>query len=556
MKKRSKVMIIILALIVLSALGGAVMSLKSGRPGGGDLSAYMERKYNKEFEIIEEFTYIAYTDGEPETQRKLKCPAVKLRDKENGKIICFAYAYPMETGDWIYRDNYSRKVFLYCLGEENLVINNEEKCGTDTSFSYPCLSLDNTFETAQKLQNAVILFHKLYPCEGYESFEAEGSIYLYRVWAENAGDCRTEETGAFGCDTPIEEYKTFLEGLEQARGEDDEISEQFSEDKLTTDIGIEEEINFEEEMIINFDDAFGRFEIPSDISRDVVVEEYSDNFPMELQEVLVHLYDDIDEENNADWKKYEADCEIITLETCGDISFEDIANAADVYSIIDKRSMRIADIDRDGIDEYVINDSIGRGDIGCIYVVKNVDGKWTLIGGGNARYSSDVCTILEYENKYYLLVGENLSYWNEEVEIPDEEYWKHWDSTPWQADCWDSLRLKKEIISYTPYETYSYLQDDSVDYLSDIDLISLENNSAEEESFGIQHWFVNGRTFRLEYGWEKEQAGKKYFYVVSTIDEVSKDMLMTVLCERGNEKMIVKVYYLVANYKVTLNYSR
>ncbi len=391
---------------------------------------------------------------------------------------------------------------------------------------------------------------KLYPCEGYESFEAEGSIYLYRVWAENAGDCRTEETGAFCCDTPIEEYKTFLEGLEQARGEDDEISEQFTEDKLSTDIGIEEEINFEEEMIINFDDAFGRFEIPSDISRDVVVEEYSDNFPMELQEMLVHLYDDIDEENHADWKKYEADCEIITLETCGDIPFEDIANAADVYSIIDKRSMRIADIDRDGMDEYVINDSIGRGNISCIYVVKNVDGKWTLIGGGNGRYSTDVCTILEYENRYYLLVGENLSYWSDEVEIPNGEYWKHWDSAPWQADCWNSLKLKKEIISYTPYETYNYLQDDSVDYLSDVDLISLENNSADEESFGIQHWFINGRTSRLEYGWEEEQAGEKYLYVVSTVDEESKDMLLTVLCESGNEKMIVKIYYLVANYNI------
>lgn len=338
--------------------------------------------------------------------------------------------------------------------------------------------------------------------------------------------------------------KDEMENMNQTIENKTENSEQFTEDKLSTDVGIEEE------MIINFDDAFGRFEIPSDISRDVVVEEYSENFPVELQEMLVHLYDDIDEENNADWQKYEANCEIITLETCGDIPFEDIANAADTYSIIDKRSMQIADIDRDGIDEYVINDSVGRGDIGCIYVVKNVDEKWTLIGGGNARYSTDICTILEYENRYYLLVGENLSYWNDEVEIPDGEYWKHWDSAPWEADCWNSLELKKEIISYTPYETYSYLQDDSVDYLSDVDLISLENNSEEGKSFGVQQWFVNGRNSKLEYGWEKEQAGEKYFYVVSTFDEESEDMLLTVLCERDNEKMIVKVYYLVANYNI------
>lgn len=195
--------------------------------------------------------------------------------------------------------------------------------------------------------------------------------------------------------------KDEIENMNQIIENKVENREQFTEDELSTDISIEEEINFKEEMIINFDDAFGRFEIPSDSSRDVVVEEYSENFPVELQEMLVHLYDDIDEENNVDWQKCEANCEIITLETCGDIPFEDIVNAAGVYSNIDKRSMRIADIDRDGIDEYVINDSIGRGNIGCIYVVKNVDGKWTLIGGGNAGYSTDVCTILEYENRYY-----------------------------------------------------------------------------------------------------------------------------------------------------------
>lgn len=223
MKKRSKIITFILALIVLSAIGGAVILLRSGRPDGGDLSAYMKREYGKEFEILEEFTYIAHTDGEPDTQRELKCPAVRLQDKENSEIRCFAYAYPMEGGDWIYRDNYSRKVFLYCLGEENLAINNGETCSIDTSFSYPCLLLDNTDETAQKLQNAVRLFHELYPYEGYESFEVEGSVFLYRVQAGNVSDRGPEEAGPFCYDTPIEKYKDFLEELEQGKAADAEI---------------------------------------------------------------------------------------------------------------------------------------------------------------------------------------------------------------------------------------------------------------------------------------------------------------------------------------------
>lgn len=214
MKRRSKIITMMLVLIALSVIGGAVILLRSGRPDGGDLSAYMEREYGKEFEVLEEFTYIAYTDGEPDTQRELKCPAVRLQDKENSEIRCFAYAYPMEGGDWIYRDNYSRKVFLYCLGEENLAINNGETCGIDTSFSYPCLLLDNTDETAQKLQNAVRLFHELYPYEGYESFAVEGSMFLYQIQAGNISDLRQKEAGTFGYDTPIEKYKVFLEELE------------------------------------------------------------------------------------------------------------------------------------------------------------------------------------------------------------------------------------------------------------------------------------------------------------------------------------------------------
>ena len=308
--------------------------------------------------------------------------------------------------------------------------------------------------------------------------------------------------------------------------------------------------DIEEDMIINFDDVFGVFEIPSHISREVVVGEYLENFPVELQEILLHLCDGIKDGNDNDWQKYEADCEIITLETCGDIPFEDILSAAEIYSNIDKRSMQIVDIDRDGTDEYVIWDSIGRGQLSCIYVVKYVDEKWRLIGGGNARYSTDICRLLEYNDRYYLLVGEKLSYWCDEAEMPNGKYWEYWDSAPWQADVWDLLKIEKETTGYTPYELYSYSQDDSVDYLSDMNLISLADNCAEEENFEIQYWSINGKVFWLKYRWKQEYAGEKYFYVAATVDEESDDMLLTVLCEKENEKVIVKVYYLAANYNI------
>lgn len=34
--------------------------------------------------------------------------------------------------------------------------------------------------------------------------------------------------------------------------------------------------------------------------------------------------------------------------------------------------------------------------------------------------------------------------WRDGAEIPSAEYWEHWDSAPWQADCWHILRIHKE----------------------------------------------------------------------------------------------------------------
>lgn len=210
--------------------------------------------------------------------------------------------------------------------------------------------------------------------------------------------------------------------------------------------------------------------IPDDVSGETVSVEYSDDFPVELQEMLVYQYSGIGDENSNGWEQYKADCEIITLESSGDIPFEDIVKAADINSNLDKISMQAADIDGDGIDEYVINDSIGRGQLGCIYVVKNVDEKWTLIGGGNARYSTDVCSLLKYKDRYYLLVGAELSCWNEEAEIPDRDYWEKWDSAPWQADVWDVLEIEETNNGYTLSNRKKEDNEQYIYYLEDEDV--------------------------------------------------------------------------------------
>lgn len=68
-------------------LGGVLFILfYPGRPNSKIILTHMERVYGKKFQIIEEFTYISYTDGEPDVQQELKCPAVKLQDVENHEI--------------------------------------------------------------------------------------------------------------------------------------------------------------------------------------------------------------------------------------------------------------------------------------------------------------------------------------------------------------------------------------------------------------------------------------------------------------------------------------
>ena len=97
------------------------------------------------------------------------------------------------------------------------MITNKEQCSKVTSFRYPCLSLDNTDETAEKLQNTVMMFCELYPCEGNESFETEGSMFLNQVMAGNVSDRWPKETGYFCYDTAIEKYKAFLAELEKGQ---------------------------------------------------------------------------------------------------------------------------------------------------------------------------------------------------------------------------------------------------------------------------------------------------------------------------------------------------
>ncbi len=209
--------IFILAVLILAV----ILVLYGTGPDSKKVLAYMEWKYKKDFEIIDEFTYISYTDGEPDTRRELECPGVILQDRESEGICFFAFARPFGNGDWIYEDNYARKILIYCIEQEQIEMSNEVECGKTESFAYPCLVLDDTDETAQKLQNMTIRFHELYQYNNSDHYEENflvaGSMYLYSIEAGDISDQWLDETSHFCYDTPLEKYKAFLDRLEEER---------------------------------------------------------------------------------------------------------------------------------------------------------------------------------------------------------------------------------------------------------------------------------------------------------------------------------------------------
>lgn len=85
MKKWVKITFIVLAFLAVFAIGGFALHVLIGKPGSREMLAYMEKKYGRGFQIIDEYTYISYTDGEVEVQQEVKCPAIELQDKENRK---------------------------------------------------------------------------------------------------------------------------------------------------------------------------------------------------------------------------------------------------------------------------------------------------------------------------------------------------------------------------------------------------------------------------------------------------------------------------------------
>lgn len=321
-------------------------------------------------------------------------------------------------------------------------------------------------------------------------------------------------------------------------------------------------LDISEDDIVNRDGVLDDFWTGyQDAAGKITVDSYNDQFPGELQDLLIACNDDM--ESDIDWEKYAADYDVIGPEDAEDknIPYDEIlAVAGKMGSYADGTFLLAFDVDADGDDEYEVIGSVGTGWQTQTLIIKYVESEWVVIGGGVGPEDTSKHMILEYEGRYYLLFGNVLAYWNDEIECPDLSYWER-DGILGYDDCWNELEIQKTVISYTPYEIYTNPQDDTTDYLEDVDLETLRGNDAEDVAIESNYWNIDDFHLTIEDSW-LSHGEEQYLYVITDTrtgrnDKSEDDRILITLHQTEDEVWeITKVYYMVADYDIQLRMRR
>ncbi len=338
---------------------------------------------------------------------------------------------------------------------------------------------------------------------------------------------------------------------------ENEISENYTVvDETSENNDRSEGIN--EDDIVNMSGVLDCFwEAYHNAPREITVDDYNEKFPIELQKLLIDCNDDI--EGDMDWGRYAADYEIITPEDAENknIPYDEILAVAREWGTYTDGSLLFAvDVDADGDDEYIASGSVGIGWQSQTLIIKYIESEWVVIGGQCGPEDTSRHYILDYDGRYYLLLGNVLAYWNDEVESPVLSYWKH-DGVLGYDDCWNELEIQKTIISYTPYEIYTNVQDNTIDYLTDIDLETLKCNDAEEVGIEDYCWYFDDICLDIEDIW-LSYGEEQHLYVIAHVslgknDKSENDRILMILDQTEGDKWeFAKVYYLAANYNLQL----
>lgn len=305
----------------------------------------------------------------------------------------------------------------------------------------------------------------------------------------------------------------------------------------------------EEDDIVNLQEAFANWSDIDDIQREINMDtSYVDcDVPTQLQDMMIYDNDGIEDERDNYGVEYFVDWERITEENKDNYPIEDILLDEDDYT-----DLYVIDIDGDGVDEYF--HWVQNGNCGWSYLCfhKNVEGTWIDITVGNSEHGHG---ILSYEGKYYIWAGGTALYWwNDEIETPKPNQILI-DGNP----CWNTLVVEQMPSEYTPYELYSNVQDESIDFLDTINLdcMEFEDNDVERVEIDIPRgrWNLENVIISPRYGWERSYEGEQYLYVVTEkydrlyiyLESLDKQLVIMRQTEEGSWE-IVKVYYLMAGF--------
>ena len=333
--------------------------------------------------------------------------------------------------------------------------------------------------------------------------------------------------------------------------ENNEDENDLSEDGTAENNEEEEEqltvYRIEQDAIVNLEEALdGFWDNRYSYAGKITVEEgYVDDIPVpiELQDLFLH---------GSSRSEYEVEDKPVTEEMAEAIPEE----AFQVCGDHDYRWYYYIDFDGDGENEYYHSQANGTGrarSIMCIH--KNIDGVWD-----NAQLWWG--SILYYDGRYYVDCGDSLNWAKDDfagygngVLIGD-------------SGGWGSLRYESEKIGFTPYEIYSNTQDDSIDYLENINWETMKDEDAVQVKIETDRRATNSDTYiwvideeniyylRTEFeiwrGWERYYEGEQYLYVYVSQYGVYdlEDRGLIILHRTGDETWeVVKAYYLSRNYR-------
>lgn len=296
-----------------------------------------------------------------------------------------------------------------------------------------------------------------------------------------------------------------------------------------------------EDEVINIAEALANFWSNEDnIQREnKIVNNYVDGLPEQLQDLLRATGDDVTDDWDEYWEEYEVECEKITEENLGDFP----------ERILGEICASIIDIDGDGENEYFYFLANGNS-----YIYMGI-GKRFGSGWGESYIHASEPRILYYDGIYYIYSDSTLTWFNNEVDL--SEFGR---SDIIGADkCWSRATLRTLTTDFTAYETYSNVQDDSINYLENIDWARLEDigGASWKVVFGSDdsfRWVIDDTYIYLDYAWVRYYGGDRYLYVIMddydnneyTINPVDRGLAILRWTEDETWE-IVKAYYLSAN---------